>query len=1021
MRQLLQPLEDFARVADVCDKLESPESTDKVLELLQNALPLSHKVYFVLDGIDECNYLEREVVAQGLQKLRETLELMLCISYREEPNKSLDLITDRFAATRIALIPDDNPDIEAFIQAELERCLECRKLILGEPTLILDIQDALLKGSQGMFLWVALQIQSLCGMETDEAIRSALADLPKDLSETFSRILRKSGEPGQSYQTQILQLILVACQPLTADELREALSVVPGDTAWNPSRHSNDIYSALTCCGSLLVIDEEESTVRFVHHSVKQFVLEGLDEVNNTAFTSAEAQRRMADIIVTYLNYGVFGTEISTTRVSPVIIHSAPSSVIRATLESSRTANSFALKLLKSRKQPSFDISKTLAAARNNVHSPPEEKFYFYSYAKTFWFHHVFYVSGQNRSMLQLSYKSIAKEESGAKMMAQHQWKHLAWAAENGNEPIARRLIISGNIKTNSQENGRTLLLWVAREGLAALMKLLLETDRFDMEFNRKYEDMETPLMLAAKEGHEAVVKMLLETGKLDLDSSDGSGWQKSLLFAAKNGHEAIVRLILDTDCAAADSMDVWGHVSLWYAAKLGHEGVAKLLLERLRLDVNYQNDSSQQTCLWIASNNGHEAVVELLLRTNNIDVNRQDTNGMTPLSCATQHGFTAIVRLLLDTGKVNADMKDRENISLLSFAAVKGFTEIVQLLLKSGKVDVNSQDKNGWTPMIHAIVHGSTAIAKLLLDTGKVDAKSRCQNGRTLLSFTAQSGNTTILKLLLGIDKVDSDLQDKNGMTPLSYAAAKGNTNIVQLLLGTEKVDPDRQDKNGTTSLLYAAAKGNADIVQLLLGTSKVNTDSRNMMGLTPLLCAVLKGNATIVEQLLGLGNANADLADKNGRIPLSFAAERGHVGISKMLLRMGKVNPDSDDSEKKTPLSYAARDGREEVVKLLLDTGLVDPDSCDLEKKTPLSYAAREGREEVIKLLLDTDKVDPDSRDIDGKTPLWFALENWREAAVKLLLDTGRVTVDIDTARERATGTWPIADLLRHHHFVA
>lgn len=106
-------------------------------------------------------------------------------------------------------------------------------------------------------------------MRTDEAIRDALADLPKDLSETFSRILHKSGGPGQLYQSRILQLVVAASRPLTADELREALSVLPGDTIWTPSRLLNDVYSSLACCGCLLTLDEVENTVRFIHHSVK--------------------------------------------------------------------------------------------------------------------------------------------------------------------------------------------------------------------------------------------------------------------------------------------------------------------------------------------------------------------------------------------------------------------------------------------------------------------------------------------------------------------------------------------------------------------------------------------------------------------------------------------------------------------------------------------------------------------------------------------------------------------------------
>ncbi len=76
--------------------------------------------------------------------------------------------------------------------------------------------------AQGMFLWVVLQIESLCLAGTDEAIRQALADLPKDLPATFSRILQQSEASGKDYQQRLLQLITAAFRPLTMDELREA-------------------------------------------------------------------------------------------------------------------------------------------------------------------------------------------------------------------------------------------------------------------------------------------------------------------------------------------------------------------------------------------------------------------------------------------------------------------------------------------------------------------------------------------------------------------------------------------------------------------------------------------------------------------------------------------------------------------------------------------------------------------------------------------------------------------------------
>jgi hypothetical protein len=163
----------------------------------------------------------------------------------------------------------------AYIEAELAQCLENRFLKLGDPTLIPEIQDALVTSFNGMFLWVALQIRTLCTMQTDEDITKTPANLPTNLSETYSQVLRRSQIQGKSefYQRDILKIIASAKEPLTVKDMQGALSVVLGDTNWTTRKLLNDVIATIGSCGRVLVVDEEELTVRFVQASEQDFLL----------------------------------------------------------------------------------------------------------------------------------------------------------------------------------------------------------------------------------------------------------------------------------------------------------------------------------------------------------------------------------------------------------------------------------------------------------------------------------------------------------------------------------------------------------------------------------------------------------------------------------------------------------------------------------------------------------------------------------------------------------------------------
>ncbi|KAI9668478.1 MAG: hypothetical protein M1829_005356 [Trizodia sp. TS-e1964] len=638
--QLLRTIPNLAISSGLFDETSPDLDLEEIIGLLQHAVPLNYKAYFILDGLDECDFAERQILIQKLRNLQEKFTLLVCVSFRLDPNNALNLGSGQFNVALHTSFPEDNPDIEAFIWAELNSCLKSNKLVIGDPALILEIQNTLQEKSQAMFLWVALQIESLCAMKTDHSIRQALADLPKDLSETFTRILRKSEGP---YQRLILELIIAARRPLTAGELREALSVVPGDAVWNPAKLLNDIYSTLTCCGSLVTVDEEELTIRLMHHSVKQFLLNGFQNSTKQDFTADNAERKMANIIVTYLNYGVFETQLSTNVVPQMMIGSAPSRVIHSMLDSSNSIRGLALKLLNSRNRPDYDISKTLAESRKLLSHSLADEFHFYTYSRSHWLQHVFYISEQESVMLGLLLRLFKGMIAHTDISEEVGQKPLMWAASNGHEEIVKILLETGNFDIESKDfaEGQTPLSWASKNGHEAVVKLLLEKDAKIETIDKKDQ---TPLLWAAQNGHEKVVKLLLEKCaelEIKLDS------QTPLLRAAQNGHEKVVKLLLEKG-AELETKDKNFRTPLSWSARNWHVAIVKLLLEKgAQLEAR---DMSGLTTLSWAGSFGHVAIAKLLLEKG-AELEAQDKSGLTPVSWALKNGHNAVVDLLLENG----------------------------------------------------------------------------------------------------------------------------------------------------------------------------------------------------------------------------------------------------------------------------------------------------------------------------------------------------------------------------------
>ena len=482
-----------------------------------------------------------------------------------------------------------------------------------------------------MFLWAALQIETLCTMKSDYELRQALKNFPRDLAETFSRILDRLEEKEQTQQMTILKLMIAAQRPLTIFEVQEALSIVPGQTEWDPSRSLNNIYATLATCGCLINIDEEELTTRLVHPSLRQFLLGSDAQLKTTANSSKlfsltldAAHGYMADIIITYLSYSVFEKQLSRTVIPRINASSATSTIIRSTLPSSSIRH-LAIKLLKTKPDPDhdFDVGATLSQNRPLCRDHQSHDFPFHNYASSYWQSHLAQTWQQTTKMNTLLSKLLQNKSLDANGLDSDDLSPLMHAAITGKEETIRFLLSQQDVTPNLKNSS----------ALTALHTSLL---------------------------HEKsnAFKTLFDFPGLSINCKDGEG-RTPLLLAVEQGNTAVSRLLCTERQVKVSCVNYKSESALHIAARQGLSEIVAMLLDLHRMDVNAR-DMDGNTPLLTAMLNEQVDVVEQLLFCERVDVEVENNRGRSVVSIAISLGNEELARVLLQCSRLDANYKER-------------------------------------------------------------------------------------------------------------------------------------------------------------------------------------------------------------------------------------------------------------------------------------------------------------------------------------------------------------------------
>lgn len=196
-QQLLTPRPSIEEVIAVKirktygDGMQSPSLGDLIEILEFIILHYHHRVYIILDGVDEAGLTTQEKLLISFAKLSTSCSTFLRLYFS---TREITPTSDHFPSCLSFDISEHSvaEDIEHYIKASVRQRLHTLPVMLNNPHLEESAVLELTAKAQAMFLWVSLQIEELCDpSHSERSFVCALKDLPETLTATYERFPRR--------------------------------------------------------------------------------------------------------------------------------------------------------------------------------------------------------------------------------------------------------------------------------------------------------------------------------------------------------------------------------------------------------------------------------------------------------------------------------------------------------------------------------------------------------------------------------------------------------------------------------------------------------------------------------------------------------------------------------------------------------------------------------------------------------------------------------------------------------------
>ncbi|KAK4166291.1 putative vegetative incompatibility protein, partial [Cladorrhinum sp. PSN259] len=265
-----------------CEDGRKQPTTASLSKTIHTMMQRPQKLQIVLDALDECTTRYDLVKWMETLSCSELTNVCLIATSRQEEELKSGLGKWIDEQNMIPLNRDIvNKDIRSYTKARLQDGSGTFRRRWGSrPDVLDEIESVIGNKSDGMFRWAACQLDSLEECLDYDELESTLRALPRDLDETYSRILTSIPEIRREKAIRILQFLIYSERPLTVEEAVDAVAIRLDAHPQFDSKYKlpcpNEIARYCSSLVSLVTRRSDKETVTEVelaHFSVKEYLM----------------------------------------------------------------------------------------------------------------------------------------------------------------------------------------------------------------------------------------------------------------------------------------------------------------------------------------------------------------------------------------------------------------------------------------------------------------------------------------------------------------------------------------------------------------------------------------------------------------------------------------------------------------------------------------------------------------------------------------------------------------------------